>query len=76
MQFILVQSSAASRLIYLMAGEVAAAEVIGVKHLSSAEAAAEEEKLRLLREAVHALPVSAVKDLWSIGVRLFFIDIL
>ncbi|TMW96275.1 hypothetical protein EJD97_007644 [Solanum chilense] len=57
-----------------MAGEVAAAEVIGVKHLSSAEAAAEEEKLRLLREAVHALPVSAVKDLWSIGacVRCIF----
>ncbi|KAL3340758.1 hypothetical protein AABB24_029071, partial [Solanum stoloniferum] len=69
-----VQSSAASRLIYLMAGEVAAAEVTGVKHLSSAEAAAAEEKLRLLREAVHALPVNAVKDLWSIGacVRCIF----
>lgn len=59
-----------------MASEVAAAKVTGVKHLSSAEATAEEEKLRLLREAVQALPVNAVKDLWSIGVCLFFIDIL
>ncbi|MCD7468443.1 hypothetical protein HAX54_006636 [Datura stramonium] len=57
-----------------MAGEVAAEEVCAVKHLSSAEVAAEEEKLRLLREAVHALPVNAVKDLWSIGacVRCIF----
>ncbi|XP_055834493.1 uncharacterized protein LOC129903040 [Solanum dulcamara] len=57
-----------------MASEVAAAKVTGVKNLSSAEAAAAEEKLRLLREAVQALPVNAVKDLWSIGacVRCIF----
>ncbi|XP_060199899.1 uncharacterized protein LOC132628171 isoform X2 [Lycium barbarum] len=51
-----------------MASEI---EVNAVKHMSWAE---EEDKLRLLREAVNALPVNAVKDLWSIGacVRCIF----
>ncbi|KAK4348889.1 hypothetical protein RND71_031644 [Anisodus tanguticus] len=42
--------------------------------MSSAAIADEEEKLRLLREAVNALPFNAVKDLWSIGacVRCIF----
>ncbi|OIT39489.1 PREDICTED: putative tRNA pseudouridine synthase Pus10 isoform X2 [Nicotiana attenuata] len=46
-----------------MAGEVAAEvnSVEGNMQLS------EEQKLRLLREAVNELPVNAVKDLWSIG---------
>lgn len=57
-----------------MAGEVAAEAVNADKHLSSAEVEVEEKKLNLLREAVHALPVNAVKDLWSIGacVRCIF----
>ncbi|KAJ8540843.1 hypothetical protein K7X08_001659 [Anisodus acutangulus] len=57
-----------------MTGEIAAAEVNAVKPMSSAAVAVEEEKLRLLREAVNALPVNAVKDLWSIGacVRCIF----
>ncbi|CAN4094052.1 unnamed protein product [Withania somnifera] len=55
-----------------MAGEVAAFNA--VHQLSSAEVEVEEKKLNLLREAVHALPVNAVKDLWSIGacVRCIF----
>lgn len=63
---------------HLSSAEAVAEEANGVKHLSSAEAVEEEEeeKLNLVREAVHELPVNAVKDLWTIGVCMFFIDIL
>lgn len=54
---------------HFSSAEAVAEEANGVKHLSSAEAVEEEEeeKLNLVREAVHELPVNAVKDLWTIG---------